>query len=163
MERILVSACLLGRRVRYDGGAKTSDDDLLARWRAEGRLVPFCPEVEGGLPVPRPPAEIEVGAGGAAVLAGEARILTPDGDDVTEAFLSGARQALAAARSSGVRIAILKEGSPSCGSLRIHDGTHRGRTTPGQGVTTALLEVNGVRVFGEDRVPDAARYLETLT
>ncbi|TLP56382.1 DUF523 domain-containing protein [Microbispora triticiradicis] len=163
MERILVSACLLGRRVRYDGGAKTSDDDLLARWRAEGRLVPFCPEVEGGLPVPRPPAEIEGGAGGAAVLVGEARILTPDGADVTEAFLSGARQALAAARSSGVRIAILKEGSPSCGSLRIYDGTHRGRTTQGQGVTTALLELNGVRVFGEDRVPDAARYLETLT
>ncbi|MEU8193759.1 DUF523 domain-containing protein [Microbispora amethystogenes] len=162
MERILVSACLLGRRVRYDGGAKTSDDDLLARWRAEGRLVPFCPEVEGGLPVPRPPAEIEGGAGGAAVLAGEARILTPDGADVTEAFLSGARQALAAARSSGVRVAVLKEGSPSCGSLRIYDGAHRGRTTPGQGVTTALLELNGIRVFGEDRVPDAARYLEGL-
>ncbi|GAA4197510.1 DUF523 domain-containing protein [Microbispora amethystogenes] len=162
MERILVSACLLGRRVRYDGGAKTSDDDLLARWRAEGRLVPFCPEVEGGLPVPRPPAEIEGGAGGAAVLAGEARILTPDGADVTEAFLSGARQALAAARSSGVRVAVLKEGSPSCGSLRIYDGAHRGRTVPGQGVTTALLELNGIRVFGEDRVPDAARYLEGL-
>ena len=162
MERVLVSACLLGRRVRYDGGAKTSDDDLLARWRAEGRLVPFCPEVEGGLPVPRPPAEIEGGAGGAAVLAGEARILTPEGGDVTAAFLSGARQALAAARSLGVRVAILKEGSPSCGSLRIYDGGHRGRTTPGQGVTTALLELNGVRVFGEDRIPEAAAYLADL-
>lgn len=162
VERILVSACLLGSRVRYDGGAKTSDDDLLARWRAEGRLVRFCPEVEGGLPVPRPPAEIEGGAGGAAVLAGAARILTPEGDDVTAAFLSGARQALAVARSLGVRVAILKEGSPSCGSLRIYDGTHRGRTTPGQGVTTALLELNGIRVFGEDRIPDAASYLESL-
>lgn len=125
VERILVSACLLGSRVRYDGGAKTSDDELLARWRAEGRLVRFCPEVEGGLPVPRPPAEIEGGAGGAAVLAGEARILTPEGDDVTAAFVSGARQALAVAQSRGVRVAILKEGSPSCGSLRIYDGSHR--------------------------------------
>jgi uncharacterized protein YbbK (DUF523 family) len=162
VERILVSACLLGSRVRFDGGAKTSDDEVLAGWRAEGRLVPFCPEVEGGLPVPRPPAEIEGGVGGAAVLAGEARILTPDGDDVTGAFLSGARQALDAAVSSGVRMAVLKEGSPSCGSLRIHDGTFRGRTTPGQGVTAALLESNGIRVFGEDRIGEAAAYLARL-
>jgi uncharacterized protein YbbK (DUF523 family) len=162
MERILVSACLLGSRVRFDGGAKTSDDELLAAWRAEGRLVPFCPEVEGGLPVPRPPAEIEGGVGGAAVLAGSARILTPGGDDVTNAFLSGAQQALAVALSFGVRMAILKEGSPSCGSLRIHDGTFRGRMTPGQGVTAALLEVNGIRVFGEDRLPEAARHLADL-
>lgn len=162
VERILVSACLLGSRVRYDGGAKTSDDETLARWRAEGRLVPFCPEVQGGLPVPRPPAEIEGGAGGAAVLAGTARIRTPDGEDVTDAFLSGARQALAAARSAGARLAILKEGSPSCGSLRIYDGTFGGRTIPGQGVTAALLERSGIRVFGEDRIPEAAAYLDRL-
>ncbi|MCT9930915.1 DUF523 domain-containing protein [Planotetraspora sp. A-T 1434] len=162
MERILVSACLLGSRVRYDGGAKTSDDELLAAWRAEGRLVPFCPEVEGGLPVPRPPAEIEGGVGGAAVLTGAARILTPDGEDVTNAFLSGAQRALAVAQSFGVRLAILKEGSPSCGSLRIYDGTFRGRLTPGRGVTAALLELNGIRVFGEDRIPDAADHLAGL-
>ncbi len=162
MERILVSACLLGSRVRYDGRAKTSDDEILARWREEGRLVPFCPEVQGGLPVPRPPAEIEGGAGGAAVLAGTARIRTPDGGDVTDAFLLGARRALAAATSSGARLAILKEGSPSCGSLRIYDGTFGGRTTPGRGVTTALLERSGIRVFGEDRIPEAAAYLARL-
>uniref|UniRef100_UPI001C5E654D DUF523 domain-containing protein n=1 Tax=Nonomuraea rhizosphaerae TaxID=2665663 RepID=UPI001C5E654D len=75
MERILVSACLMGRRVRYDGGAKASADAQLAAWRAEGRLVPFCPEVEGGLPIPRPAAEIERGAGGAAVVSGGARVL----------------------------------------------------------------------------------------
>jgi uncharacterized protein YbbK (DUF523 family) len=162
VERILVSACLLGRRVRYDGGSKTSDDETLAVWRAEGRLVPFCPEVEGGLAVPRPPAEIEGGVGGAAVLAGTARILTPDGDDVTNAFLSGAQQALAVATSFGVRMAILKEGSPSCGPLRIYDGTFRGHVTPGQGVTAALLELNGIRVFGEDRIPEAAVHLAGL-
>ncbi|GLW13038.1 hypothetical protein Misp01_81660 [Microtetraspora sp. NBRC 13810] len=162
MERILVSACLMGREVRYDGGAKRSDDALLAGWRAEGRLVPFCPEVECGLPVPRPPAEIEGGAGGAAVLAGAARVLTAQGADVTAAFLTGAQAALDVARSFGVRIAILKEGSPSCGSLTVYDGGFRGRRLPGQGVTTALLELHGVRVFDESRIGDAARHLAGL-
>ncbi|SDM30494.1 DUF523 domain-containing protein [Nonomuraea jiangxiensis] len=162
METILVSACLMGRRVRFDGGAKTSSDAWLAAWRAEGRLVPFCPEVEGGLAIPRPAAEIEGGAGGAAVLAGDARVLAADGSDVTAAFLAGARAALAAARSAGARLAVLKEGSPSCGVLSIHDGTFGGRRVAGQGVTTALLELNGIRVFGEDRVAEAAGYLRTL-
>ncbi|GGM89939.1 hypothetical protein GCM10010106_41780 [Thermopolyspora flexuosa] len=162
MHRILVSACLLGRPVRFDGRAKTSDDELLARWRAEGRLVPFCPEVEGGLPVPRPPAEIEGGAGGTAVLAGEARVLTADGTDVTAAFLAGAHAALKAAQENDIRIAILKEGSPSCGSLRIYDGRFRGVSVSGSGVTTALLESHGITVYGEDRISDAARHLERL-
>ncbi|MFC4531250.1 DUF523 domain-containing protein [Sphaerisporangium dianthi] len=162
MERILVSACLVGRPVRFDGRAKTLDDTLLARWRAEGRLVAFCPEVEGGLPVPRPPAEIEGGAGGAAVLSGVARVLTPDGADVTRHFLAGARSALDVARSTGIKLAVLKEGSPSCGSLRIHDGAFRGRVTPGAGVTAALLEAHGIRVFGEDRLAEAAACLDDL-
>lgn len=162
MERILVSACLLGRRVRFDGGSKRSDDAQLAAWREEGRLVPFCPEVEGGLPVPRPPAEIEGGAGGAAVLAGAARVLTPTGQDVTGAFLAGARAALAAAKAAGVRMAILKDGSPSCGALRLHDGTFRGRTVAGQGVTAALLSRHGIRVFTETQIPQAARFLRDL-
>jgi uncharacterized protein YbbK (DUF523 family) len=162
MERILVSACLLGSRVRYDGGAKTSPDEHLAAWRAEGRLVPFCPEVEGGLPVPRPPAEIEGGAGGAAVLSGAARVLTDTGTDVTPAFLAGAQAALAVARSFSARVAILKEGSPSCGALSIFDGTFRGARTPGQGVTTALLELHDIRVFTEHQIPAAAAFLAEL-
>jgi uncharacterized protein YbbK (DUF523 family) len=162
MHRILVSACLMGRPVRFDGRAKTSDDELLAAWREEGRLVPFCPEVAGGLPVPRPPAEIEGGIGGSAVIFGAARVLTADGTDVTKPFLAGAQGALDRARELGIRIAILKEGSPSCGSLRIHDGTFRGNTVPGRGVTASLLEANGIAVFGEDRIPDAAERLREL-
>ena len=131
MERILVSACLMGRRVRYDGGAKTSSDERLAAWLREGRLVPFCPEVEGGLAVPRPAAEIEGGAGGAAVLSGAARVLATDGSDVTAAFVTGARAALEAARACGARLAVLKEGSPSCGALTIYDGTFSGAAHPG--------------------------------
>ncbi|GAA4236287.1 DUF523 domain-containing protein [Streptosporangium album] len=158
----MVSACMMGRKVRYDGAAKTSGDALLATWRQEGRLVPFCPEVEGGLPVPRPAAEIEGGAGGTAVLAGTARVLATDGTDVTQAFLAGARAALAAAQALGVRVAILKEGSPSCGSLTIYDGSFAGRRLPGSGVTTALLEQHGIAVFGEDRIPDAGIRLREL-
>lgn len=161
MERILVSSCLLGYRVRYDGRGKPSGGLLLARWRAEGRLVPFCPEVSGGLPVPRPAAEIS-GGGGADVLDGHARVLTGDGADVTAYFLEGARLALEQARAYGARIAILKETSPSCGSGRVYDGTFTGRAVPGEGVTTALLERSGVAVFAEDAVEQAAARLSEL-
>ncbi|MGI5164195.1 DUF523 domain-containing protein [Spirillospora sp. CA-253888] len=161
MERILVSSCLLGRPVRYDGAGKPVADALFEGWRAEGRLVPFCPEVAGGLPVPRPPAEI-VGGDGAAVLDGTARVLADTGQDVTGAFVRGARLALDAARRAGAGIAILKEGSPSCGSRRIYDGTFSGRSTAGDGVTAALLEREGVRVFGEDELPAVAALLADL-
>ena len=90
MVKILISSCLLGERVRYHGGDAALDDPILEGWRREGRLVPFCPEVAGGLGVPRPPAEIQ-GAGGIAVLRGRARVVTSAGADVTDAFLIGTR------------------------------------------------------------------------
>ncbi|MFB4317836.1 DUF523 domain-containing protein [Actinomadura sp. 21ATH] len=160
MERILVSACLLGRPVRYDGAAKPVHGALMDRWRAEGRLVPFCPEVSGGLPTPRPPAELDGDA--AAVLDGTARVLTADGTDVTAAFLRGARLALAAAERAGARMAILKEGSPSCATHHVHDGTFTGTKTPGAGITTALLRRAGVQVFAETALDDAAAHLARL-
>ncbi|TDQ53217.1 DUF523 domain-containing protein [Actinorugispora endophytica] len=162
MERILVSACLMGRAVRYDGGAKPSGHAVFLRWREEGRLVPFCPEVAGGLPVPRPPAEIEGARGARAVLEGEARIRTPEGADVTEFFLAGARAALRRARDHGVRLALLKEGSPSCGVHRIYDGTFTGAKTPGAGVTTLLLQDHGIDVFTENELPQARARLAEL-
>ena len=160
MVRVLVSACLLGERVRYDGADARSGSAILGTWLAEGRLVPFCPEVAGGLGVPRPPAEIQ-GDGG-AVLDGSARITTRDGADMTDAFLRGARRALEAATAAGARVAVLKEGSPSCGSGAIHDGTFSGRRRPGQGVTAALLARHGIRVFSDLQIADAAAYLATL-
>jgi uncharacterized protein YbbK (DUF523 family) len=161
MERILVSACLLGQPVRFDGTGKRSDDALFRLWRDQGRLVPFCPEVRGGLPVPRPAAEIS-GGYGEDVLDGSARVLTRDGTDVTRYFVVGAWQALEQARSYAVRMAILKEGSPSCGSLRIHDGSFGGRKVAGEGVTTALLERHGIAVFPEDALEAAAARLAEL-
>lgn len=160
-QRVLVSACLLGAPVRHDGGHKRSDDAVLQRWAREGRVVAVCPEVEGGLPVPRPAAEIE-GGGGHAVLDGRARVLDRDGRDVSAALLAGARHALALVRSQGVRVAVLKEGSPSCGSHEVHDGRFAGQRIAGTGVTAALLEREGVAVFGEDRLAQADAWLREL-
>ncbi|WP_026119258.1 DUF523 domain-containing protein [Nocardiopsis ganjiahuensis] len=162
MRKVLVSACLMGRRVRYDGQAKPVGDDTVTRWREEGRLVVLCPEIAGGLPVPRPPAEIEPGADAADVLAGRARILTPEGADVTDHFVSGARSALATARAHGVEVALLKESSPSCGLHEVYDGTFGGRKTPGEGVTAHLLREHGVAVFNENEVARAAERLRAL-
>ena len=159
MQKILVSACLLGRPVRYDGGSKRLDDTLLDAWKAEGRLVPVCPEVMAGLPTPRPPAEIEAGAGGAAVLDGRARIVESNGGDVTAAFRAGAEAALAAARDAGCRYALLTDGSPSCGATFIYGGAFNGRRVGGQGVVTALLEAQGIRVFAEHQIADLAHAL----
>ena len=92
MQKILVSRCLLGHRVRYDGGA-SGPFDQLAQWLDEGRVIPLCPEVAGGLPTPRAAAEIPGGQGG-QVLDGQALVITTEGEDVSAQFLSGAYQAL---------------------------------------------------------------------
>ena len=160
MEKILVSRCLLGHRVRYDGGA-SGPFDQLARWLAEGRVVALCPEVAGGLPTPRAAAEIP-GGQGVEVLEGRAPVLTSDGQDVSAEFLSGAHQALALVEQHGIRIAVLKANSPSCGNLLTYDGTFSGIKVPGEGVTVALLRRAGVRVFSELELPEAAAALARL-
>lgn len=110
---------------------------------------------------PRPPAEI-VGGDGGDVLDGTARILTGSGADVTGEFLRGARLALEAARRAGARLALLKEGSPSCGGHRVHDGTFTGTSVPGSGVTTALLRRSGIHVFSEDELGELDALLGDL-
>lgn len=161
-EKILISACLLGHPVRYHGRGAASAHALLALWQAQGRLLPVCPEVAGGLPTPRPPAEISGAGGGVAVLQARARVLDAEGADVTAAFVDGARQALALARAQGVRLAILKESSPSCGSAEIHDGGFIGRRVSGQGVGAALLREAGLAVFSEHQLEAAEAHLARL-
>ena len=151
----------MGERVRYHGGDAALSDAILERWRREGRLVPICPEVAGGLSVPRPAAEIQ-GAGGPAVLSGIARVVTSEGTDVTSAFLAGARAGLEAFLREGARVAVLKEGSPSCGSKEVYDGTFGGKRKSGMGVTAALLAANQVRVFNEHELELAQRYVAEL-
>ena len=162
MERILVSACLLGEPVRYDGRAKPVQHEVLAQWRKEGRVVAACPECLGGLPTPRPAAEIARGATAADVLDGHAAVRTAAGADVSEAFVAGAQATLDLARAHGCRLALLQERSPSCGSRERYDGSFEGRTTVDAGVTTALLRANGIEVFGPDRLEALAARLAVL-
>lgn len=162
MQYVLISACLLGRPVRYNGGAAASDHPLLAAWNKEGRLIVVCPEVAAGLPIPRPPAEITAMQGGWQVLLGEAQVLESSGQNVSQAFVSGAKQALAIAKTKKIQIAILKEGSPSCGSSYIYDGSFTGTTHPQAGVTAALLQDAGIRVFSEAELDKAAVHLKCL-
>ncbi|ANC00797.1 hypothetical protein AB688_01190 [Pseudomonas putida] len=156
-SKVLVSACLLGQPVRYDG-RDSGHPDLLKQWQAEGRVVPLCPEVAGGLPTPRPAAEIQGGQGG-QVLDGQVQVLTVAGEDVSAAFLSGARQALALVRRHGIRVAVLKSGSPSCGNRLTYDGSFSGVKVTGEGVVAALLRREGVRVFSELELDEAQRAL----
>lgn len=149
-ELNLVSACLLGVACRYDGQSCPAPEltDLATR----GEVVAICPEVAGGLPTPRLPAEIEgasAGLDGYAVLDGRTRVVRNDGLDVTAEFMQGAEAALALARQLGVGRAILKSDSPSCGAGRIHEGKFSGKLVPGDGVTTALLRRNGIEVINE--------------
>ena len=160
MQKILVSRCLLGHRVRYDGGA-SGPFDQLQQWLDEGRVVPLCPEVAGGLPTPRAAAEIPGGQGG-EVLDGQARVITTGGDDVSAEFLSGAYQALELVQKHGIRIAVLKANSPSCGNLLTYDGSFSGVKVSGEGVTAALLKRNGVLVFSEQELAEAAAALNSF-
>ncbi|MFR9718865.1 DUF523 domain-containing protein [Aeromonas diversa] len=146
--KILVSACLLGMPVRYDGRSKGLVSDWLSRLGAEGVLLPFCPEVAGGLPTPRPPAERR----------GE-RVVTEAGLDVTAEFDRGAELALALCQREGIRVALLKEGSPSCGSGRIYSGRFDGISLPGEGKTASLLRRHGIAVFSEDQLGELASLL----
>ncbi|WP_040259499.1 2-thiouracil desulfurase family protein [Pseudomonas massiliensis] len=158
--KVLVSRCLLGEPVRYDGQA-SGYWALLMAWQAEGRVVPLCPEVAGGLPTPRPPAEID-GGQGRAVLAGQARIIASTGEDVTASFLAGAEAALALVRAHDIRVAVLKANSPSCGNEQTYDGSFSGRRVTGEGVTAALLAQAGVKVFNEGQLEQVEALLERL-
>jgi uncharacterized protein YbbK (DUF523 family) len=162
MHHVLISSCLLGNPVRYDGRGVPHDDAVLARWLREGRVVAVCPEVAGGMPIPRPPAEIEPGKDAASVLSGQARVVAVTGEDVTMPFVRGAREAVAAAQARSIRIAVLKEGSPSCGSGYIYDGHFAGRRQPGVGVTAELLRRAGLHVFSEHQWADAGALLNEL-
>jgi uncharacterized protein YbbK (DUF523 family) len=162
MEAILVSACLLGERVRYDGGDKRCEDPILLGWLREGRVAAVCPEVAGGLAVPRAPAEIEAAAGGMEVLRASARVMDAEGQDVTVQFQQGAEQALALARSRRIRVAVLKEGSPSCGTGYTYDGSFTGIRVPRPGVTAARLRQAGLWVFSEDQLKEADERLRQL-
>ena len=139
MEKLLISSCLLGLACRYDGreGKKIDLESLSDQYT----IVPFCPEIYGGLPTPRVPSEII-----------DDKVMMKDGTDVTENYRKGATEALRLCRMLGIEKALLKEKSPSCGSGRVYDGSFSGTLIDGDGITAALLKANGITVYGESEI-----------
>ena len=137
--KILVSACLLGEPCRYDGRSVPCPDALLLPGKYE--LFKFCPEQEGGLPTPRIPSERVLD-----------KVINKIGEDVTENYKRGAEKALELCLSNDIKLAVMKEKSPSCGSTLIYDGSFSKNLIPGVGVTTELLRKYGITVIGEDEI-----------
>lgn len=140
MNKVLVSACLMGHCVRYDGGHQKLLNQTLEEWQRQQRLVILCPEVAGGLPTPRAPAEIQPATG---------KVLDIHGQDVTAAFVKGAQMALALCQQHNIQHALLKESSPSCGGKFIYNGDFAGIKKPGSGITANMLKRHGVAVYSE--------------
>lgn len=139
MEKILISACLVGENCKYDGGNNLNPkiEALLEKYD----LIPFCPEEQGDLPTPRNPSEIKGN-----------KVLMDNGKDVTENFSKGAKKALMLALFLKIKIAVLKERSPSCGTHQVHDGSFSNTLINGMGVTAKLLKENGIKVYSEDEI-----------
>ena len=144
MEKILISACLIGDKTRYDG--KSNYHPLIKELLEKYELVPFCPEVEGGLRTPRHPSEIV-----------KDKVINDEGKDVTKYFKEGASKALMICQYLQIKTAILKEGSPSCGLNQVYDGTFSGRKIKGSGITAQLLIKNGIRVLSENDIEEFLR------
>lgn len=142
MENVLISACLLGVSCRYDGLSKPLDAKIIENLRSRYHLIPICPEIFGGLPTPRIPAEIQANR----------RVLRKDGKDITDEYKKGAKEALRLAKLFDCKLAILKERSPSCGSGVIYDGSFTGNKINGDGITAELLKKEGIRIIGESEL-----------
>lgn len=148
---ILVSSCLAGLKVRYNGS--DSLDNRIQKLMLDGKAISVCPELLGGFLTPREPAEI-VGGDGEDVLNGKAKVVEKSGRDVTDLYVNGAYFTLKKAQELGATAIILKEYSPSCGSSMIYNGEFRGKKVSGVGVTTALLRRNGLKVISEEDLTD---------
>jgi uncharacterized protein YbbK (DUF523 family) len=137
----LVSACLCGIPCRFDG--KTSIDPEVEKLVRRGKALPVCPEVLGGMSIPRTGVEIIRGEG-KDVLSGSALVISENSEDMTRFLLRGALASLKIAQRFGVKTAIFKQRSPSCGCGQIK---RKGRRLRGDGVTTALLKKEGIEVM----------------
>lgn len=155
---ILVSSCLLGEPVRYNGTAISVDGDRMRWLQLQCDIVSVCPEMLAGLGVPRLPVEIAGGDGG-DVLAGFASVVGSTGMDCTQSFIEGAGKALKICKKFNVEIAILTENSPSCGSNNIYDGTFQGIRIAGSGVTATYLRNHGISVFNQNQLDLVFDYL----
>jgi uncharacterized protein YbbK (DUF523 family) len=152
MINILVSACLLGIACRYDGKSKPCNEITGIRDSADYiKFIPICPECDGGLPIPRLPAEI-VGD----------KVINSEGRDVTEAYEKGGLHALEIAQTYDCKIAVLKEKSPSCGCKYVYDGTFSGKLVDGKGITAQILSENGIVCIDENELENIHNFLQIL-
>ena len=138
MEKIIVSACLLGEACRYDGKSKPCEKVI--RLADKYEIIPVCPEVMGGLSIPRPPSEMQ----------NNGRFINSEGEDVTQNYRNGAEKALQIAKENACTLAVLKEKSPSCGVHSRYDGSFTRTLINESGITAALLRENGITVISED-------------
>ena len=139
MQKILVSACLVGEKTNYKGQGNYTPE--IEQLKEKYDLVLFCPEVEGGLPTPREPSEIK-----------GSQVVHKSGKNVTREFEKGANKALALCKYLGITKAVLKENSPSCGTHMIHNGFFMDRLIPGMGVTARVLKEHGIEVYSEKEI-----------
>ncbi len=147
-SKVLVSACLVGKLVRYDGKILSYDNKILDQLIKDDRVILCCPEVDGGLSTPRSPAEI-VGD----------KVINSMGKDVTKEFIKGANIALNLAKKHNIKVAILKSNSPSCSNKMVYDGTFSKTVIKKDGITAKLLKKHGIKVFNEFEIDQALRVL----
>lgn len=161
--KILVSSCLLGEDVRYDGNNSSialnpkfsfSSKELFMDILCDNEIYSFCPEVAGGLGVPRIPAEI-VNNDKPFIIKNE------EGTDVTINFLLGAKKALDVCLEENIKVALLKANSPSCGNINVYDGTFTNNLVEGQGLTARLLKENNITIFNEKQLNELAKFIKT--
>ena len=145
---IVISACLIGQNCRYDGKSKVVD--WVDRLSKQGQTIAVCPEVLGGLSIPRLPCEIT----------GE-KVYSQDGADVTCAFKMGAEKTTEIAKTVGAKVAILKANSPSCGNCKVYNGNFDGGLVDGKGVTVKALEEKGIVVFNENEAKEFKQFVES--
>ena len=150
-DKILLSRCFLGENVRYNSEIITFNSPLIKLWQQQKRIIAICPEVVGGLTVPREPAEQQ---------AHNDEVITISGSNVSKQFNKGANQALALCQQHNIRFAVLKESSPSCGSTLIYDGSFSNKKIAGQGITSKLLTKAGIKVFSENNLNELAALLD---
>ena len=161
--KILISSCLLGEDVRYDGNNSSiafnpkfafSLKELFMDILCDNEIYSFCPEVAAGLGIPRISAEI-VKNDKPFIVKNE------EGTDVTMNFLLGAKKALDICKEENIKVALLKANSPSCGNINIYDGTFTNNLTDGQGLTARLLKDNEIEVFNETQLKELAKFIKT--
>lgn len=160
--KILVSSCLLGEDVRYDGGnssvvynnsLKFYQKEKFMDFLCNNEIYSFCPEVSGGLPTPREPAEI-------TSIEKPFKVQTKEGKDLTINFLLGAKNTLELCKNENIEVALLKSKSPSCGNEEIYNGKFDKTLIQGKGLASMLLEQNGIKVFNENQLEELYKYIK---